>query len=69
MKAIAVDGETGIGAAATVGRRDRVTESADNRFNKGVDIICQGGLAGRWCQWSWFEATKELSTPILNQFG
>lgn len=46
MKAIAVGDEAGIGAAATVGTRDRVVTKADSSFKKGVDMIFQSGLAG-----------------------
>lgn len=44
MKAIAVGDEVGIGAAATVGTRDRFIKNADSSFKKGVDMIYQGGL-------------------------
>ena len=41
MRAIAADGETGIGTATTVGARDKVATSADSNFKKRVDIFCQ----------------------------
>lgn len=69
MKAIAVGEEIGIGAAVAAGTRERDTKNADSSFKEGMDMICQGGLAGWWsCWWSWFGATKELSTRILNRF-
>lgn len=43
MRAIAVGDETGIGAAVTVGRRDRNTE---NNLKKGADMSCQVGKGG-----------------------
>lgn len=47
MKAIAVGDESGIGTAAAVGARDRVTKNADSSFKKRVDMSFQGCLAGR----------------------
>jgi len=43
MRAVAVDGGTGIGTATTVGTRDRVATSADSNFKKRVDMFCQDG--------------------------
>lgn len=43
MRAIAVGDEIGIGAAETVGTRDRVAANAANNFEKRVDMFCQGG--------------------------
>ena len=46
MRAIAGGDEIGIGTAATVGTRHRVTTSADSNFKKRVDMFCQDG--GDW---------------------
>jgi len=43
MRAIAVGDESGIGAAATVGTRDRIATSADSNFKKRADMFCQDG--------------------------
>lgn len=65
MRAIAVGDETGIGAAATAGTRDRVVTSADKDFKKRVDMLSEL-YHRRQCSWSWFGATGELPAPILN---
>jgi len=43
MRAIAVGDEIGIGAAATVGTRDRVATKADSNLKKRADMFCQDG--------------------------